>query len=74
VLVSSANLASKTGACSPAQVRKNFSRQVEAMVDSGDLSPSTLPSTLVEVTAESDYRIHRPGAVSEEQIRNVAGH
>jgi L-threonylcarbamoyladenylate synthase len=70
LLVSSANLAKRSGASSPAQVRKNFARQVEAMVDLGDL-PSTTPSTLVDVSGDG-LHIQRQGAVSEEEIRRIA--
>jgi L-threonylcarbamoyladenylate synthase len=70
ILVSSANLAKKKGASSPAQVRKNFGRQVEAMIDLGDL-PSGSPSTLVDLSGES-IQIKRQGAISEDQIRQVA--
>lgn len=70
ILVSSANLAKKSGASSPAQIRKNFGRQVEAMVDLGDL-PTASPSTLVNVSGEA-IEIRRQGAVSEEEIRRAA--
>jgi L-threonylcarbamoyladenylate synthase len=70
VLVSSANLAKKTGATSPAQVRKNFGRHVEAMVDLGDLPPSP-PSTLVDIAGDR-IEIRRQGAVSEDEIRRIA--
>jgi L-threonylcarbamoyladenylate synthase len=69
LLVSSANLAKRSGASSPAQVKKNFSRQVDAMVDLGDL-PSSPPSTLVDVS-QGTFLIQRQGAVSEEEIRRV---
>lgn len=71
ILVSSANLAKRAGATSPAQVRKNFGRQVEAMVDLGDLPPA-VPSTLVGILGAS-IEIRRQGAVSEEKIRAAAG-
>ena len=70
LLVSSANIAKKSGASSPAQVRKNFGRQVEAMIDFGDI-PQTAPSTLVGISGNV-VQIRRPGAVTEEQIRAVA--
>jgi L-threonylcarbamoyladenylate synthase len=70
LMVSSANLARRSGATSPAQVRKNFGRQVEVMADSGDL-PLLQPSTLVGLTGQ-DVQIRRPGAVSEADIRRVA--
>lgn len=70
ILVSSANLSKKSGATSPAQVRKNFGRQVEAMVDLGDL-PQGMPSTLVDLSSEP-YSIKRQGAISEEAIKAVA--
>ncbi len=70
LLVSSANLARKKGASSPAQVRKNFGRQLKAMVDLGDL-PQGSPSTLVALSGES-LQIRRHGAISEDQILQVA--
>lgn len=70
LLVSSANISKKSGATSPAQVRKNFGRQVEAMVDLGDL-PQGSPSTLIDLSSEP-YQIKRQGAVSEDAIKEVA--
>jgi L-threonylcarbamoyladenylate synthase len=69
ILVTSANISRKKGATSPAQVRKNFGRQVEAMVDLGDLPPGT-PSTLVDLSGGA-VSIRRQGAVSEETIRGI---
>lgn len=70
LLVSSANLTKKSGATSPAQIRKNFGRQIEAMVDLGDL-PQNPPSTLVGLDGDN-LEIRRTGAVSEDDIRRVA--
>lgn len=70
MLVSSANLTKKSGATSPAQVRKNFGRQVEAMIDFGDL-PQNPPSTLVGLDGDT-LVIRRTGAVSEDDIRRIA--
>jgi tRNA A37 threonylcarbamoyladenosine synthetase subunit TsaC/SUA5/YrdC len=69
MLISSANLSRKKGAASPAQIRKNFGRQLEAMVDTGDL-PEGVPSTLVELTEEG-YSIKREGAVAAADIERV---
>ena len=69
LLVSSANLSSKQGARSLAQVRKNFGRTVDLMIDAGDLAgaPST---TLVDLTKDVPSII-RAGAVPEEDIQRA---
>lgn len=69
LLVSSANLASKQGAHSLAQVKQNFGRTVDLLVDGGDLTPGG-KSTLVDVTGEKTSVV-RVGAVSEEQVREA---
>lgn len=66
LLVSSANLAKKQGNNSVQQIRKNFGRTVDIMVDAGDLSTS-LNSTLVDMT-HNKSSIIRAGAISEEAI------
>lgn len=66
LLVSSANLASKRGAHSVAQVKKNFGRTVELMVDAGDISPQP-SSTLVDVSGDR-VKVVRAMAVSEVDI------
>lgn len=70
LLVSSANLSKKKGAASPAQVRKNFGREVEAMVECGDLPTAAEPSTLVAVDGDG-FTITRPGAITAEAIERV---
>ncbi len=69
LLISSANLAKKHGATSVAQVRKNFGRTVELLIDAGDLATG-LQSTLVDLTHDTPTVI-REGAVSEEDIRRA---
>jgi tRNA threonylcarbamoyl adenosine modification protein (Sua5/YciO/YrdC/YwlC family) len=66
LLVSSANLSSKRGAHSLAQVKKNFGRTVELLVDAGDIAPAE-KSTLVDVSNGSPSVI-RAGAVTEERV------
>ena len=66
LLVSSANKEKKSGAGSPAQVRKNFVSRVDLFVDAGDLPPSA-SSTVVDVS-DGKIVITRPGALSQEQI------
>lgn len=66
VLVSSANLAKKTGAHSVAQVKKNFGRTVALMIDAGDL-PSRPNSTLVDVS-NGAVSVVRAGALDEDKI------
>ena len=69
ILVSSANLAKKGGAHSAAQVKKNFGRTVDLMVDAGDLEVGS-SSTLVDVTGEK-ARVVRVGAIKEKEIMSV---
>lgn len=66
ILVSSANIASKRGAHSVAQVRKNFGRTVELLLDAGDIHPQP-NSTLVDVSSDK-IKIVRADAVPEDQI------
>ena len=69
VLVSSANLARKRGAHSVAQVRKNFGRTVDLLVDAGDVEPSA-NSTLVDVSGPG-VSVVRAGAVTEDSIHEA---
>ena len=69
LLVSSANLAKKQGAHSAGQVRKNFGRTVEVMIDAGDLD-ARLTSTLVDMT-QAEPLIVRAGAISAEAVKQV---
>jgi L-threonylcarbamoyladenylate synthase len=71
LLVSSANLATKQGATSVAQVRKNFGRTVDLLIDAGDLVEKA-KSTLVNVT-ESGASVIRAGAVEEKDILAAVG-
>lgn len=70
LLLSSANLENKPGATSAAAVRQRFANSVDVWVDAGDVQP-TLPSTLVEVTADS-WKIVRAGAVPAADIERAA--
>lgn len=70
ILVSSANLASKHGAHSVAQVRKNFGRTIDLLIDAGDLKSDAPRSTLVDLTGDMP-EIIRAGAVTEEDIRRA---
>ncbi len=69
LLVSSANLSAKHGSHSAQQVKKNFGRTVEIMVDQGDLvdRPS---STLVDVTHQ-EPEVIRAGLISKEAVRQA---
>jgi L-threonylcarbamoyladenylate synthase len=69
LLVSSANLARKHGERSVAQVRKNFGRTVDLLVDAGDLGEGP-KSTLVDLTKDKPSVI-RVGVVSEETIQRI---
>ncbi len=66
LLVSSANLSKKGGAHSVAQVKKNFGRTTNLLIDAGDVDAGP-NSTLVDVTREAPSVV-RAGAVSEERI------
>jgi len=61
IVVSSANRERKAGADSPAQVRKNFGRQIDLFVDAGDLQGRS-SSTVVDIDA-GELRMIRPGAI-----------
>ena len=69
VLVSSANLARKHGAQSVAQVKKNFGRTVDLLVDAGDVRDS-VNSTLVDVS-NGTVAVIRAGVVTEQHIRDA---
>lgn len=69
LLVSSANLAQKHGECSVAQVKKNFGRTVDVLIDAGDLQPGPR-STLVDVSRK-DYEVVREDAVAIDDIREA---
>lgn len=69
MVVSSANLSQKHGERSVAQVRKNFGRTVELLIDTGDI-PKGTKSTLVDLTQASPS-IVRAGAISDETIHRA---
>lgn len=69
LLVSSANISSKGGAESLAQVKKNFGRSISFLVEDGDIRAKR-SSTLVDVTRDIP-RIIRNGAITEESILNT---
>jgi L-threonylcarbamoyladenylate synthase len=71
LLASSANKQKKSGAASPAQVRKNFTQRLDLFLDAGDLTPG-LPSTVVDVDSLPPVVV-RPGAIPEEAIHKLAG-
>jgi L-threonylcarbamoyladenylate synthase len=71
VIVSSANLADKGGASSVAQVKKNFGRTVDLLVDMGDLAP-IVKSTLVDVR-NGAASVVRVGAIEEERVLGALG-
>ena len=70
VLVSSANRERKNGETSPAQIRRNFGRQVDLFVDAGDLVEEA-SSTVVDVDG-GQVKVVRPGAISSEFIQECA--
>jgi L-threonylcarbamoyladenylate synthase len=71
VLVSSANLADKGGAHSVAQIKKNFGRTVDLLVDMGDVTPAPR-STLVDVS-DGAPKVVRVGAIDEGRVAAILG-
>lgn len=67
IIVSSANRDNKGGATSPAQVRKNFGRQIDIFLDDGDLSRE--PSSTVVDIVDGTVEVVRAGAITEQFIQ-----
>ncbi|MDP7113491.1 MAG: L-threonylcarbamoyladenylate synthase [Myxococcota bacterium] len=66
LLITSANVSKKVGSSSLAQVRKNFARAIDVMIEAGDVG-SDQPSTVVD--PESTERpIVREGAVPADRV------
>ncbi len=70
VLASSANKQKKSGAASPAQVRKNFYHRVGLFLDAGDLPPGPA-STVVDLDGGTPVVV-RPGAIPSEELAELA--
>ena len=66
LLLSSANLANKTGATSSAAVRQRFVGKVDVWIDAGDVKP-TAPSTIVSLS-EDAWKVVREGDITRPQI------
>jgi L-threonylcarbamoyladenylate synthase len=66
LLITSANVSKKVGASSLAQVRKNFARAIDVMVEAGDVG-SDQPSTVVDPES-IEHPIVREGAVPAERV------
>ncbi len=71
LLVSSANRDRKSGAQSPAQVRKTFGATVDLFVDRGDLQPG-ITSTVIDVR-DGELVVEREGTVDEKTLRELLG-
>lgn len=69
LLISSANISRKVGSNSVAQIRKNFARTVDLMIDAGDL-PATPPSSIVDPEGNGQA-IRRDGAVPAASIQEM---
>ena len=69
--VTSANRSGETEAHSADDVRRTLSTAVDVVVDGGT-SPLSVPSTVVDASRER-LRVLRAGAISAEQLRQVAG-
>lgn len=70
LFVSSANRGRKGGDTSPAQIKKNFARELDFFLDAGDINPQQ-SSTVIDVE-DGDITVVREGAISEEFIREAA--
>ena len=70
ILVSSANISRKAGSSSMAQVRKNFGRSIDVMIDAGDV-PMAEPSTVVD--PDGGRGVVRDGAVPTDRILKLLG-
>lgn len=70
LFVSSANRGRRGGDTSPAQIKKNFARELDFFLDIGDITPQA-SSTVIDVE-DGDIKIVREGAISEEFIREAA--
>jgi len=66
LLISSANISRKAGSNSAAQVRKNFGRQIDVMIEAGDV-PHKPPSTVVDPEKPS-RPIVREGAIPADDV------
>lgn len=69
VLVSSANRERKGGETSPAQIRKNFARELDVFIDAGELTRED-SSTVVEVD-KGQVKIVRAGAISADFVEEA---
>lgn len=69
ILVSSANRQRKPGEGSPAQVRKNFTNNIDLFVDAGDIRKDA-SSTVIDVAGDS-YTLIREGAISSEMLESA---
>lgn len=71
IACTSANPSGMPAATSGAQVEKYFGKNVDMILDAGEMSGG-LPSTVVDVT-QIPFRIKREGAISRAQIAAVVG-
>ncbi|NOZ86035.1 MAG: threonylcarbamoyl-AMP synthase [Deltaproteobacteria bacterium] len=71
LLVSSANVASKKGSESAAQVIKNFMGKIDIFVNAGDLK-KTGSSTVVRLKKDS-FEITRPGMIEKDELEQAWG-
>ncbi len=69
LLITSANLSKKVGSASLAQVRKNFARAIDVMVEAGDVGQDQ-PSTVVDPES-ADRPIVREGAVPADRVMDL---
>jgi L-threonylcarbamoyladenylate synthase len=69
--VSSANLTGQPAATTAAEAREQLSYKVSVYLEAGEC-PNPVPSTIVDVTGDTP-RLLRAGAISLDQLREVAG-
>ncbi len=64
ITTTSANLSGAPPARSETEIRACFSQNEVFLVPGGELSPDTLPSTVIEFVSQEKWVIHREGAIS----------
>ncbi len=68
----SANLSGAAECTTAAQLRDQLNERIEFIVDGGP-SPRQVPSTIVDLSDESGWRVVRQGAISAKEVEQVLG-
>jgi L-threonylcarbamoyladenylate synthase len=69
----SANRSGEPETLSVDNALKNLNGKPELAVDAGEIAENSLPSTVIDLTGK-DFRVLRPGPVSEKDIRRILRH